>query len=172
MAMFKKYPGFGDTGLTRDYQNKVIKKSSEQIILLGKIDFAKSALLAAKAFVKNKKHRQMLDFISKKLWQIMGEISLGKICDAIKSPVTNDDIKKLESWIRSFKSPQKFIDFSKKEAIFLNEARVRIRLIEPELLNYSIKRKLRKEIFAFINRASDLLFLLAYHHEIINKKPK
>jgi len=162
---FKKYPSFGDSKRTHDYAGNVVPKNSEYVILMGKIDFIKAGIQIANSYLSKTEHKEMLNFLSRKLWQTMGELSLGKIGKKVSDPVSQEDIKQVEHWIDTFKVPDSFVEFTKKKAVYLNDARTRWRQIEPELISYGEKYPLRNEIYSFFNRAGDLLFLLACYYE-------
>lgn len=164
---FKTYPSFGDKKRTKDYAGNDISKDDYYVILMGKMDFVKAGLDIAKFYVKDPMHKKMFDFLSNKLWQTMGEISLGKVGNNVINPILDEDIKYVENSILLFESPQKFINFENIPSIYINDARTRWRELEPLLIQYhKQKNTIRPEVFAFFNRVSDLLFLMAYYYEV------
>lgn len=162
----KIYTKVGDFGETVTYGNLRVPKDSYIIDINGYIDSLQASLDFC--WLYNKEFRNIIEKINIKLWQLGGEVSLGSIGKEIKDPIINDDIKELESYIDKFISPNNFIRFTKIKSVYLNEARIRCRVLERELTQVLRANLIREDIYKYINRLSDLLFVMAYKIETEN----
>lgn len=159
--MRKSYTRRGDGGLTIDYLKKVLPKDNLRIIICGKIDTLQAALDLA-VIKSNKKNRRFLIWIQRKLWQLAGEIAGASLKD-LSDPILESDLTKLEQYTDFLgEPPQSFVRFKNDKAIIYNEARVRARELEIELVKLLKKGQIRPVAYAFINRLSSFLFMLAY----------
>jgi len=135
---------------------------------MGKIDSLQSSLDSANIIIKDEEIKKIISEINEKLWQTAGEISNQGLSEIIKKPITEEDIFNLEKNI-DMHHPENtyFIRFTKETSIRLNEARVRTRILEVELTALFLEKKLRSEVFKYINRLSDLLYAFACKEELI-----
>jgi cob(I)alamin adenosyltransferase len=155
------YTRRGDSGYTYDFSGKKLAKDDIRIICWGKIDELQAAvdcaILEARGRTKN-----MLEEVQRKLWQIAGEIACAPSA-CVNDPVVQNDLTAVEQFIDSLGSlPNTFIRFTTREAITLNECRVRCRNLERQMVKLLRKKQLRPVIFKYINRLSSLFFVLAY----------
>jgi len=161
----KAYTKKGDLGYTHDYSGKKIPKDAIQIVCWGKVDelqaIIDSAILQAKGKVK-----KILNQVQHKLWQISGEISCSPP-ECVVDPVTEEDLTEMEKFIDSLgEPPTHFVRFNTKEAITLNECRVRCRNLERNLVRMLRRKRIRPVIYKYINRLSSLFFMLAYKRSL------
>ncbi|MBI2663415.1 ATP:cob(I)alamin adenosyltransferase [Candidatus Woesearchaeota archaeon] len=156
----KVYTKVGDEGETVTYGNLKVPKDSYVIDINGYIDALQSSLDFC--WIHNEEFRNIIEKINRKLWQLGGEISLGGIGKNVVDPITNEDVKEIEDIIDKFDSPRIFVRFKKVESAHLNEARVRCRILERELTQVLRAGLIREEIYKYINRLSDLLFVMSY----------
>ena len=166
--MPKLYTGTGDSGFTKTLCGIKLKKNDPSIIAIGKIDSLQAALDEARSECKNKTMQQAEDLVQEKLWQTCGEISFGRTGGPVKSPVEENDVRKLEGWIDGLcegKEFKHFIRFRNKAAIAFNEARVRSREAEIALLPMLEGKKLRPVAFKFFNRLGGWLYAVACKFE-------
>ena len=163
----KVYTKLGDDGKTFTYGNLRVPKDSYIVDINGSIDFLQSSLDFC--WFYNEEFREIIEFINKKLWQLGGEISLGGIGGHIKDPIKEEDILFLEKTIDKFSAPNNFVRFTKRGSVNLNEARVRCRILERDLTPLLREGMIREEVYRFMNRLSDLLFILAYKVETEEK---
>ncbi len=158
--MKKVYTKKGDAGLTKDYAGNALAKDDLVIVINGKIDTFQSALDMSILLLPA--HSEFLNKVQKKMWQIAGEVAN---CpgDCLIDPVTSKDLEELELYVDSIgEPPNKFVRFNTQESIWCNEARVRCRELERELVKLLRDGKLRSEIFKYVNRLSSLFFMLGY----------
>ncbi len=162
----KIYTKIGDEGETITYNNLKIPKDSYIIDINGSIDSLQASLDFC--FVYNPKYREIIEEINKKLWQLGGEISLGGIGKQVNDPIIEADIKKIEQYIDKFLFPRHFVRFTTPKSAHLNEARVRCRILERDLTPILRAGLIRNEVYKYINRLSDLLFVMACKVETEN----
>ncbi|MEK6915298.1 MAG: ATP:cob(I)alamin adenosyltransferase [Nanoarchaeota archaeon] len=158
--MVKVYTTKGDSGFTKDYSGKELPKDDWIILANGKIDSLQSAI--DMALLLDTEHIDFLKVVQQKLWQASGEIAN---CpgECLTSPITNDDLKKLEEYIDSLgEPPNRFVRFTNEKSIWFNECRVRCRELETFIVKLLRDGKLRGEIYRYINRLSSLFFMLGY----------
>jgi len=167
----KIYTKTGDKGTTSTYSGERVQKDDERIILTGLIDNVLAGVDLALIHLNRLQTFEgnlviQLQDIQKKLWQTAGEVSLSGIDKNVKEPIKQDDVVQLEKFIDQLgKGPTSFVRFSKPAAVYLNEARVRCRTLEIALTKLYREDKVRKEIYAYINRLSDCLYMMAYSLE-------
>jgi|TARA_B100001971_G_C18008724_1_gene441224 ATP:cob(I)alamin adenosyltransferase len=164
----KIYTKVGDEGETVTYGDLKVPKDSYVIDLNGYIDALQSSLDFC--YIHNKEFKEIIEKINKKLWQLGGEISLGGVGKKVKDPITNEDILEIELYMDEFSFPRNFIRFTKFGSAHLNEARVRCRILERELTQVLRAGLIREEVYKYINRLSDLLFVMSYKVEVDNVK--
>lgn len=158
--MAKVYTTNGDAGLTKDYAGNLLAKDDIVILANGKIDFLQSAI--DMSMLLDVEHAPFLQEVQRKLWQASGEVAN---CpgECIISPITSDDLDKLEKYIDSLgEPPNKFVRFTNEKSIWFNECRVRCRELETFLVKLLREGKLRPEIYKYVNRLSSLFFMLGY----------
>src|SRR3989344_2402904 len=156
----KVYTKVGDEGETVTYGNLKVPKDSYVIDINGYIDALQSSLDFC--WIHNEEFRNIIEKINRKLWKLDGVISLSGIGKNVVEPITNEDVKEIEDIIDKFDSPRIFVRFKKVESAHLNEARVRCRILERELTQVLRAGLIREEIYKYINRLSDLLFVMSY----------
>ncbi len=161
-AMAKKvYTALGDSGFTKDFSGKPMLKNDSVILANGKVDSLQSAIDMS-LILTEAEHIHFLNKVQQKLWQAAGEIAN---CpgECINAPITPLDLEELETYIDSLgEPPNKFVRFTNEKAIWFNECRIRCRELETHLVNLLQDKKLRPEIYKYINRLSSLFFMLGY----------
>jgi cob(I)alamin adenosyltransferase len=161
----KIYTKKGDQGYASTLRGDKVPKNHEIIQITGKIDSLQSALDSVNV-VTNEETKKIIQKIQEKLWQTAGEISNQEINEIIKKPITEQDIQELEKYIDQHHPENKyFIRFTKETSCRINEARVRTRELESQLTKLLLEKKLRPEVYKYLNRLSDLLYALACKEE-------
>ena len=162
--MPKLYTGTGDSGFTKTLCGIKLKKNDPSIIAIGKIDSLQAALDNARSECKNKTMQQAVDLVQEKLWQTCGEISFGRTGGPVKSPVEENDVRKLEGWIDGLCGKKEFTHFIRFHDILamkFNDARVKCRKAEAALVPLLESKRIRPETFKFFNRLGDFLYAAA-----------
>lgn len=161
----KVYTKTGDAGTTRKYNGEEVPKDNPIIIIGGKIDYVQAAIDTAKVILKNEEVISILDKIQTKLWQTAGEIS-NESTEKVKEPISEEDLTEMEANIDKFNQKiDFFIRFTKETSARLNEARVRTRELEIAMTPLFREQKIRPEVYKYINRLSDLIYVLACFEE-------
>ncbi len=163
------FTGIGDEGYTTTWGGKRVPKDDPVIELNGSIDFLLSGLDLARLHIDKPYVRELVDFVEKKLWQLGGEVSAIGVPFSekkLQDPITSDDLRVIEEKITGLgQPPTKFVRFRTPGSVFLNECRVRSRHVERNMTRYLRTYEVRKEAYVFVNRLSDLFFMMAYQLE-------
>lgn len=160
----KVYTKKGDEGKTSRYDGKIVHKDDPWIILVSKVDALQGSLDLAFDTIKDKSILPIIDHIQDKLWQTAGELSLGKPGKQVKREITHEDTEILEKHIDKFdKKKEYFVRFRGESASRLNDARLKCRELEVYMTQFLKKKQIRPEVYKYINRLSDLLYVLACH---------
>lgn len=165
----------GDGGKTRICGGKSVPKCDLKIRTEGALDEAVSFLGLAKAKIKDTATRKMIDSIQEDLFRIMGEIASGeKAALKFVKPVKSEDVNRIENMgnilERNTRVPPVFIvPGVNEQSAILHVARTVARRAECLVSELNKKKKINPCILAYINRLSDLLFVMAVHEE---RKPQ
>lgn len=167
------YTKSGDEGKTTTYAGKKVEKDHPVIIAGLKFDYVHASIDSCKSQIKKPSILDILSFLEDKLWQSAGEVSLGKPGKKVKDQVKQEDIEYIEQLIDKFNpKTNNFLRFQTESATRLNELRVRIRDLEVFLTRFLRKDQIRPLLYRFINRISDLVYVLACVEEDRIKKQK
>lgn len=170
------YTGRGDRGRTDLSSGERVSKSSERIRAYGTVDELNSLVGVCRSCVNEKKVEE-LEEIQNELHILQAEL-------ANREPdtkVTQENISRLEEKcdyyqeecppLRSF-----VLAGGCKSAAQLHNARSVARRAERKIVRLDQDVELREEVLAYINRLSDLFFLMARHEnhleEFEEKSPK
>jgi len=170
----------GDDGMTSLVNGKRVMKDDPQIEAYGALEELSAFLGAAKSLIKEKKVKSLLESIQRDLFVIGSKIaaeeaSLGEL----EQKISKKEVNRLE---------QAIIDFEKKgifeECCFylsgdnfvssiFEIARTVGRRAERNIITLKQKKKVKnKYIWIYLNRVSDLLYLLARFYEKTHTKFK
>lgn len=164
----KIYTRTGDKGQTSLYGGKRVLKSDLRIEAYGSIDELNCALGVVLAETNNKEIKQILKNIQPDLF-LIGSLLAGY---KVKTNPISLKITKLEKWIDGFdeKLPELknfILPQGIKTGSLLHLARSVCRRLERRVVELSQKESVDKEIIIYLNRLSDLLFVMA---RVVNKK--
>lgn len=158
----------GDSGQTSLWGGKKIRKDDLSMELMGDIDEVSSYLGLIKTLQKQKKDRQLTERIQKHLFLICSEVAG---CPKERSPreyINDNDIALLEDYIKAIqnKNPEKLDCFyfagANMLSAFTDIARSVTRRAERRVVTLKKKNRLKNiSILIYLNRLSDLLYLLA-----------
>lgn len=149
----------GDEGNTY-FGKKRVKKSSSIIETIGSLDELNSSIGIARSFIKNKRINNILKQIQKHIFII------GNSIFSEKYKFDREKIKWIENKIGEFekKLPElnRFIlPAGSKESALLHFSRGLARKAERSVVKIKDRQKIQREIIVYLNRLSDLLFLIA-----------
>ena len=157
------YTKAGDRGETTLFGGKKVKKSAQRVASYGSLDELNSALGVASSFQQDKKIGQIIESIQNELFNLGAEIanpSKGEF------NASEEKITQLEAWIDQFDAKlPKLANFilpgGSKASAFLHQSRTVCRRAEREVVRLAEKEAVNPNIVKYINRLSDLLFVLA-----------
>ena len=169
MGKVRIYTKTGDKGETSLIGGKRVPKDSQRVTAYGTLDELNSALGLTSSFIKDKRVSSIIRKIQTELFNIGAELAnphkLGNN--------TNDyyrleqyKVKGLENIIDQFDLKLKPINYfllpgGSKAGSILHLARSISRRAERDLVALSKQEKINPNILAYLNRLSDLLFVLA-----------
>ena len=176
----KVYTKRGDKGETDLLGGSAARKDSLKVESYGCVDEASSFIGVARYYCKNKVIKERLKEIQNKLLVLGGFLaSDAKGKEIMKDQIKEDDIKLLEEYIDEYnqKLPPltHFILTGDDEvAAHFHVARTVVRRAERRIVSLTSQEPdLNPLIQKYVNRLSDLMFVLArYSEEVENKKWK
>ncbi|MBN2737053.1 MAG: cob(I)yrinic acid a,c-diamide adenosyltransferase [Spirochaetales bacterium] len=163
----------GDQGTTGLLNGQRIKKYSLRPETYGTIDEAASFIGLARAKSENEDLQHRLIMIQRHLYLINAELACPSPCGQLEKKIEQGDlekIEKLESEIElELEFPKKFVLYGERMvSAHLDVARAVIRRAERRLVELSDCETIRPLVLKYINRLSDVLYLLARYDEFSN----
>jgi len=163
----------GDNGSTSLLYGGRVRKNSPRIEICGVLDELSSYLGLSKSLLKSRRQKDVISKIQKDLMVICSEVSTRiPAAHKLRKRIDREDIKDLELFIEKLEKKRKL-----KKAVFilpgentlsatLDVARTVARKAERRMITLKDKRMMRNRyIPIYLNRLSDLLYLLARSHE-------
>lgn len=169
------YTGRGDRGRTDLSSGERVSKSSERIKAYGTVDELNSLTGLAAVYTDDKKSE--LEEIQNELHILQAEL-------ANRDPdtkVADENVKRMEKLIDKYQEEcPPLRDFilsgGTKSAAHLQHARSVSRRAERKIVELDHDEELREQVLTYINRLSDLFFLMARHENYLagveEKNPK
>ncbi len=165
--IMKIYTGFGDKGYTSLFGGEKVKKSSIRVDVYGTLDELNSLLGVVHAKNSISEVNELLTIIQNDLFVISAEIATpeNKKSDNFRL-VNKRDIMKIEHWIDEFNAKvpelkQFILPGGTETASFIHLARTVTRRAERLLVKLMENSLLREVVLIYLNRLSDLLFVMA-----------
>ncbi|QYR56546.1 cob(I)yrinic acid a,c-diamide adenosyltransferase [Fusobacterium vincentii] len=176
----KVYTKRGDKGETDLLGGSAARKDSLKVESYGCVDEASSFIGVARYYCKNKVIKERLKGIQNKLLVLGGFLASderGK--EMMKDQIKEEDIKLLEDYIDEYNQklpPLKhfILPGDEEVATYFHVARTVVRRAERRIVSLTVQEPdLNPLIQKYVNRLSDLMFVLArYSEEVENKKWK
>ena len=175
----KVYTKRGDKGETDLLGGSSARKDSLKVEAYGCIDETSSFIGLARYYTKNKIIKERLKEIQNKLLVLGGFLASddrGK--EMMKDQIKEEDIKLLEEYIDEYnqKLPPLthfILPGDDEVAAHFHVARTVVRRAERRIVSLATQENLNPLIQKYVNRLSDLMFVLArYSEEVENKKWK
>ena len=175
----KVYTKRGDKGETDLLGGSAARKDSLKVESYGCIDETSSFIGLARYYTKNKVIKERLKEIQNKLLVLGGILASddrGK--EMMKDQIKEEDIKLLEEYIdeNNQKLPPLthfILPGDDEVAAHFHVARTVVRRAERRIVSLAAQEDLNPLIQKYVNRLSDLMFVLArYSEEVENKKWK
>ena len=157
----------GDTGFTSLWSQQRVKKDHIRIEAYGTLDELEAFLSEAKHFVEKALNKEILEQLQIILKRIMG--ALATVEDTFPNPIVGEDIKNIESLIYKLEKT-----FQIKELVILGKTipsakldicRTITRRAERCIIRLGNSEDVDENILVYVNRMSDLLFLMARSEE-------
>ena len=175
----KVYTKRGDKGETDLLGGSAARKDSLKVESYGCIDETSSFIGLARYYTKNKVIKERLKEIQNKLLVLGGFLaSDDKGKEMMKDQIKEEDIKLLEGYIDEYnqKLPPLthfILPGDDEVAAYFHVARTVVRRAERRIVSLAAQEDLNPLIQKYVNRLSDLMFVLArYSEEVENKKWK
>ena len=175
----KVYTKRGDKGETDLLGGSAARKDSLKVESYGCIDETSSFIGLASYYTKNKVIKERLKEIQNKLLVLGGFLaSDDKGKEMMKDQIKEEDIKLLEEYIDEYnqKLPPLthfILPGDDEVAAHFHVARTVVRRAERRIVSLAAQEDLNPLIQKYVNRLSDLMFVLArYSEEVENKKWK
>ena len=175
----KVYTKRGDKGETDLLGGSSARKDSLKVEAYGCIDETSSFIGLARYYTKNKVIKERLKEIQNKLLVLGGFLaSDDKGKEMMKDQIKEEDIKLLEGYIDEYNqklSPLThfILPGDDEVAAHFHVARTVVRRAERRIVSLATQEDLNPLIQKYVNRLSDLMFVLArYSEEVENKKWK
>ncbi|WP_298974719.1 cob(I)yrinic acid a,c-diamide adenosyltransferase [uncultured Fusobacterium sp.] len=173
----KVYTKRGDKGQTDLLGGSTARKDSLKVEAYGCIDETSSFIGLARYYTKNKVIKERLKEIQNKLLVLGGFLASDeKGKEMMKDQIKEEDIKLLEEYIDEYNQklpPLKYFILPGDEKIsaYFHIARTIVRRAERRIVSLAAQEELNPLIQKYVNRLSDLMFVLArYSEEVENKK--
>lgn len=165
--LMKVYTRKGDSGETGLYGGSRISKNSIKVDTYGNIDESAAFIGAARALVKDKKIKNILYKIQEKFLVIGAYLASDKNgITKLKEKIEISDIENLEKIMDEYSKNllplYKFIIPGENiESAALHVARTVVRRSERKIVALKERDEVAPEILKYVNRVSDILFVLA-----------
>lgn len=165
--LMKVYTRKGDSGETGLYGGSRISKNSIKVDTYGNIDESAAFIGAARALVKDKKVKDILYKIQEKFLVIGAYLASDKNgISKLKEKIEVSDIENLEKIMDEYSKNllplYKFIIPGENiESAALHVARTVVRRSERKIVALKERDEVAPEILKYVNRVSDILFVLA-----------
>lgn len=163
------YTRGGDAGETSLLNGERVNKWDVRVEAYGTFDEAGCSIGLARA--SGAVDGEILLWLQQKMFPLCAELSGGDI-SRLNNPITYDDIRRMEYEIDRIDSilGRKFsfqIPVKNQISGFLHQARTIVRRGERLMCRLEQTEILRPEIMAYVNRLSDLLYIIACEEELI-----
>jgi cob(I)alamin adenosyltransferase len=162
----KIYTKIGDQGKTCFFGCGLVSKDDPRIEAFGALDELNSVIGVALCFISDEKLRLLLGKIQNDLFQVGADLA-GSAMDGDTLPkITSNHVQEIEGVIDEIEAvldiPSKFIlPGGTKESAFLHLCRSITRKAERSLVNVQKILPLNNDMLRYVNRLSDLMFVLA-----------
>lgn len=160
--MAKVYTKTGDKGTTGLYTGERVEKCSARVSAYGTIDELDSILGAARAFSVHEDVQETIYRLQKYMWMLMADVaSLNK-----EPTVTEELVVDLEKIIDSYDAKLEplsefIVPGDNQSSAFLHISRTVARRAERDLWLLAKEEPVHESNLRFLNRLSDLCFVLA-----------
>ncbi len=173
----KIYTRTGDDGTTSLFAGGRVKKDDARVESYGTIDELNSILGIVRAISNDEKINGIIQEIQNYLFHLGADLATPYEVENLKiRRISREDVEKIERWIDEIDlqlEPLKnfILPGGTLVASFLHFARTVCRRAERRIVYLSEREKINTQIIPFVNRLSDLLFVLARYANKIENVP-
>lgn len=160
------YTGFGDAGQTKLLAGAVTWKDDPRVSVYGTLDEATSALGMARATTSYDDICRDIIGLQSELINVMTELATPPQANPVVKPVDSTDVKRLEGKVDGYEKERvathKFTlpGWSQASAA-IDLARTIVRRAERSLVTLGRQEKVNPDLLRYLNRLSDLLYVMA-----------
>ena len=167
----KIYTRRGDAGETSLADGSRIAKDAPRVAAYGDVDELNAVLGVARAHVRARRLTALLDGIQRDLFAVGAQLAASKHGESsrkAKAAVTAAHVGRLETAIDEHEAllpplASFILPGGSRLGSFLHQARTVCRRAERSLVSLAREETVDPRIVAYVNRLSDLLFVLARH---------
>lgn len=161
----------GDKGKTSLWSGERVQKNSRRVEAYGTVDELNSTLAEAKHLVKSDKVRTMVVEIQNDLFRVAGALaSTGDYA----YPVTTEDVERITGYVHEFEKEVELTGFvipgNTIQSAKLDVCRTVARRAERRILTLTEEENIPEPVKKYVNRLSDLIYMLARFEEKIENK--
>ncbi len=153
----------GDKGQTSLYTGERVWKDDLRVDAYGSLDELDAFIGEAKHYVDNEEIKTILIEVQSKLYRVMGQLATKN--GSYPYPVCVQDVDKITTTIREYEDKLQLRGFvipgSTLPSAKLDLCRTVARRAERRIIALSHSEEVAAEVLGFVNRLSDLFFILA-----------
>lgn len=166
--------GKGDKGETSLWSGQRVSKDSLRVECYGTIDELNSFLGDAKHYLELDESKNIIEEIQDDLFKVAGQLAC--ISKEFVKPINEKDVERITEYVHKYEKEVSLKGFvipgSTKGSAKLDICRTIARRAERLIVKLDREEKLDSLILKYINRLSDLLFILARYEEFKSGKLK
>jgi ATP:cob(I)alamin adenosyltransferase len=160
----------GDDGLTGLWSGERVRKDDIRVEAYGTVDELDSVLGEAKHYLKRPDCRGIVEEIQRDLYRIAGELATRT--GAFSSPLRDDDEQRIKTHIDCYEAEVPLHGFvvpgATLQSAKLDVARTVCRRAERRIIALARESDVPGPLRRYVNRLSDLLFMLARAEEAVD----
>ncbi len=164
--------GSGDKGKTSLWTGERVPKNSVRVESYGSVDELNSFIGEAKHHVKSIQVGNILHDVQRDLFKVAGQLASRD--DQYVEPVTEEDVERITALIKKLEAEINLKGFvipgSTIQSAKLDICRTIARRAERRVLALKEKEQVPDQVHIYLNRVSDLLFILARYEEFLEGK--
>lgn len=162
----------GDEGLTGLWSGERVRKDDLRVEAYGTVDELDSFIGEAKHYVKSAQTRRILDEVQKDLFRVAGHLATRT--GSYVEPVVQADADRLKAYVERFEAELGLTGFvvpgETPQSAKLDVARTVCRRAERRVVSLAWDADVPLPLRKYLNRLSDLLFVLARAEEAAEGK--
>ncbi len=164
----------GDKGMTSLWSGERVWKDDTRVDAYGTLDELDAHLGEAKHFVKIDKIKEIIEYIQNELMKVMGELASASKEYVI--PLKEENINQLTDWVHEFEEVVQLKGFvipgNTIQSAKLDICRTIARRAERRIISLQKEAEVDPLVLQFVNRLSDLCFIMARAEEKAEGKIK